>query len=190
MIFLNFPQIRIEQQHALIGLDIKKPDLKTIQGKPLLQIKREMGKLDIETDHVEINVDNYPSYYDLGYRKPADISKDIAGKGREVYLEYVKRTSINGDRLMRIEENTTISDIAVDETFSGEKEVNLAWIRGPEIDVIKAELSMEYTPGRIIFYSQLAQTRVDLDWGKVNVYLKQYPHIDIQVIGGELNITG
>lgn len=49
---------------------------------------------------------------------------------------------------------------------------------------------MEYTPGRIIFYSQLAQTRVDLDWGKVNVYLKQYPHIDIQVIGGELNITG
>lgn len=187
---MNFPQLKIEQQFARIGLEIKQPGLKVEQGKAHLQIKQKMGKLNIRADNVEISAENYSACYDLGYKKPVDVSRDIAQKGREVYIEYVKRTSNNGDRLMRIEENTTFSDIAVEETFSGEKELSLKWKRGPEIDVKKANLEIDYKPGKSFFSSKLAQTKVALDWGKINIYLRKYPNIDIQVVGGELNITG
>lgn len=187
---MNFPQLKIEQQFARISLEIKKPDLKVEQGKAHLQMKKKMADLIIRADNVEINVDNYPSNYDLGYKNTMDLGREIAGKGREVYLQYVKRSSNNGDRLMRIEGNTSISDIAVEENFSEEKELNLKWKRGPEIDVKKAKLEIDYKPGKMVFSSQLGQTNVDLNWGKVNISLRQYPYIDIQVIGGELNIKG
>jgi len=184
---MYFPQLKIDQQFAKIGLDIKPSDFKVDQGKSNLQIIQEMGKLKLKSDIVEIKVNNYPAEYDLGYRNPGDAGKEFAQKGKEAYRQYLSKTSRDGDRLMRIEENTTITDLAVETTYSAPGELSLKWKRGPEIDVTKNNLEIDYQPQKPIFKSQINFTKVDLDWGKVNTRVKQYQDIDISLIGNSLN---
>ena len=99
------------------------------------EIKNHKGKINIKQDKLEISVDNYPPRYDLGYKNIKDLRQQMVQTGKEQALKAIRETAETGDLLMDFQ-NNYIATIAAEQAFNREDvEVQLQYIRSPEIDV-------------------------------------------------------
>ncbi len=99
------------------------------------EIKNHKGKIGIKQDKLEISVDNYPPRYDLGYKNIKDLRQQMVQTGKEQALKAIRETAETGDLLMDFQ-NNYIATIAAEQAFNREDvEVQLQYIRSPEINV-------------------------------------------------------
>jgi hypothetical protein len=185
---MKMPQIKIEQRTGKIGLQIKKPQQSLRQEKSTLEIHQDVGKLKIKKDVVEVNVDNYPARYDLGYKNSSDMVKQSARQGKEAVIKAIGQYSQQGDQLMRIEnKGKPLVQQAKQATQAGKKEIGLRWKRGPKINVKPHKLELDYKPNYPSIKSSMGSVATDLERGTVKVSLDQYNKLKISLTGNRLN---
>ncbi len=185
---MNLPQIQIKQQYAKIGMNIKKPQLNINQNKAKMNIKQPTAKLQIRQKNVNVKIDNYPHRYDLKMKNFTDIRKELKNKSIQKLMGGISRTARNGDRLMRIErKGNNIQQIAAEETFPPQKQLDLKLLRGPNFQVEANKLEIDAQEQKTIIKARVNKPNSNLNWGKVNVRMAQYNDINIYVKGGSVN---
>lgn len=181
-------QLEINQSFAKIGMDIKEPELKLSKSKGEMSLDKGPGEQSIKKKDSKVNIDNYPAEYDLGYRNYKDFMKDFSQKGKKTALSQIAKYANEGDQLMRIESGgDPIVFQAKENSKSIEKDIGIRWKRGPSISVSKDQLDINYNPKNLKGNYTESNVSSELNWGRVNTYLKQKANLEINVRGNNLN---
>ena len=185
---VDMPKVNITQIPNKIGMNIKEPKTNISKQKSNLDVSQQPGDMQINENMVKVNVDNYPAHYDLGYKNYKDFSSENAQKGKQSVLTGIAKYARQGDQLMRIENGgKPLLSQAKAENKPENKEVTLGWKRGPEINVKKPNLKINYNPNKPTVNFQKGSVNSDLDWGKVSTFLRQKENFDIEVRGNNIN---
>ena len=114
-----------------------------IQQKNQPNINQDISKIEINRDQVEININNYPSQYDVGYRNPKDFITEYSQKSLQTGLGAIGQKAQIGDILMEFQEND-ITDVVKLEQEIKQKEVGLSYRRSPEFEVNPGGLHIDF----------------------------------------------
>lgn len=186
---MRLPYISMTQTSAKIGLYIKKPvqeirqpqaELNMRQEWAILEIRREPGKLSIDTSEAQANLD---------LRGPLRRMMDYAEYGQQKALEAIGRISMDGDLLASIEQRGAdpIPEIAFAESgiYQNTEIIAAGSIIGDGIEI-------QYEPGKTTIDVQARGVRMNpevkkpiLDYrrGQIDGYILQKNSLKIEVIG-------
>jgi len=172
---MRLPQIRMEQTHARLGLDIQKPVQELRQPRAVLNMKQEPAKLDIQQPKGQLTIDTSEAQANIDLRGPLRRTRDNADYGRRMWLEAIAKISSNGDRLAAIhKKGNSIADIAqegsliyegkeilaagsivgdgVEIRYEAKKPIINVEVRGVTMDPHIQKAVHEYTPGKVSPY--------------------------------------
>ena len=113
-----------------------------LQERNKADVDSEIGKIKIKKDTVEIKIDNYPSQYDIGYRKTLDFIKERAQKSLANGLEKIGEIARSGDKLMDFK-NYDVAQVVKEEEREEEPEIGLTHRRMPEITVKPPQIEID-----------------------------------------------
>lgn len=143
--------------------------------------------MSISTEKPRVLIDQYQCFAEAGLKNNRDFTREAAQRGYRQVMKYIGQTTQDGHALAAIEKGgNPIADIAVRRAYP-QKEFGLDFIpkSRPEIKVVggvetewekNAEgvnngVKGSYVPG-------FADS--DFTPSKVNIYVKQYPLVDIK----------
>ncbi|AZR73900.1 hypothetical protein BBF96_11170 [Anoxybacter fermentans] len=182
--------IKIYQQPALIGLDIKQPAIKIKQIPS--EIHRQSGKvkLDIKQEYGQVQVDGTRCREKIGFYDYDLFMKKIVREGYKTALEGIQRRVQEGFQMADVHENRGIvAKITAEKAWIKPGQIEVGFKPGPEITYRDGSLAFEpeIKPDKydVSFY----QVNVNLDWGKVNMYLRQKNYIDVKWTGNVLDFV-
>ena len=113
-----------------------------LQERNKADVDSQKDKLKIRKDTVEIKVDNYPSQYDIGYRKTLDFIKERAQKSLANGYKKIGEIAQSGDKLMDFK-NYDIAQVVKEEDREEELDIGLTHRRMPEITVKSPQLEID-----------------------------------------------
>jgi hypothetical protein len=188
---VQFPQIRLQQTYAQIGLKITQP-IQELQQKPAeLSIKQESAKMTIEKKPSQFKVDDEQFWNDLGFKSIPTILQESAQNGRETVLEYIGTKAQEGDQLAKIENKSdAIVGIITDKVLPQKADFNIGFIPSPgsvKIQFTPAEIHIDWKKGGADI--QVTPNKVVHNYtpGKTEVYLQQKQQLQIDFVGTNIN---
>ena len=176
--------ITISQTPALIGIDRTPGKMDMHTELPKLELHQKQAKVNIQTELPKVQIDQYECFADEGLKNNLDLAKDCTQRAYAQAMNYIAKTSEDGDRLSKIElKGTPLADIAKRDAFP-EKEFGYDYIpksapritaidgsvkidpepngqgptNGVEGTYIPGSISYNYTPTQIKFYMKQYNT--------------------------------
>lgn len=188
-----------------MGLSISHTDIKLgiessparleMQSQPARMVfHQNNAKLNINTDPPRVTIDQYECFAEAGLKNNFDLLKEASSRAYQNALDFIGQTAEDGRTLASIENGgNPIAQIAARDAFPVH-EFGIGFIpqSRPKIDVtgsIQIEpvldangatnsVTGDYTPGSLnISY---------IPW-QLNIYVKQYPTINIQYEGNTVD---
>jgi hypothetical protein len=187
------PQLEIRQQSSKIALKSVNPSIEIKKKNVKSKMNCVSGKIEIKSKDAFIKIDNYPSRYDIGFKKTYDFTRDNYRKTQKKVLEIISQYSREGDRLMEYEKKGAITELAKIKTpMRTRRELTLKSIRGPKLDISLPRQEIKHRPGRVkVDISTYTPVKVKLNWGKIKTILVQKANTEItlreQEIGRYVN---
>jgi len=177
---LKVPQIGIDMQYGAIVNSIEYPTIKLKTTKTGVDIKLTPDKLTIKSRDAEVDIDPYPSWYDMGYLKINDLRKKETINNNSRLLEIIAQYVKEGNKLMKIEnKGDPLVEIAKSRLKPREKEIILKGIRGPSYQVTMAELQVQYNKSSLQVEVENQPVKYQFKPGKVESYLARRPRLEI-----------
>lgn len=179
---MHIARIQIRTQDIVLGMETTPHQFHIQQPRGIQEIKQPRPELTIEQPQGELYIDQTRALDALGYVQSSTFSQRIASEGRRILLEGIARKAQEGDRLAAIHQGgDPILDIAWERarletprTLLGEPSVNnvdITYIsNSPRIDVEVRRLEHHYT---------VQKPRLEFVRGSLNIYVKQYPKVEI-----------
>ncbi|PRX32578.1 hypothetical protein BX659_104127 [Orenia metallireducens] len=179
-------RLEIAQTWAKIGLKQTPPKLRVNQRPNTFKLEQIDGKLTIEDKAAEIKIDMSKVRAQLDCKNNKIYSKDIARKGYQESLKGIAEYAAEGDALAAIERkgNPLIAQ-ARKRSFDKDRDIGLKWKVGPEFKVTPNKLDITFKNDDIdgiAINTEPGNVGVDLDWGKIDIYQKQLPKLEIRAV--------
>lgn len=168
---MELAQIRLESQHAKIGIRTTKPVQEIQQPKAELSIEQPKAELTIETTPGKLTIDQTEAWADMDLKHISRRIAEAADKGYQDSLEGIARRAQEGAELMKIENGgKPIAQIAKRNSEGPDLQFNVGWIPShfsvktnyepAKVDIqVKANQPItnaainkpihEYTPGKV-----------------------------------------
>jgi len=170
-----------------LGIERTPCSLRIEKQNARLELHQEHAKVSISTEKPRILIDQYQCFAEAGRMNNSDLAKETSQKAYNQVMKFIGETARDGYTLAAIERGgNPIADIAVRKAYP-QKEFNIAFIprSRPEIEVVGSVNTSwdkngegvnnvvrgNYIPG---------YANSDFTPAKVNIYVKQYPSIDIK----------
>lgn len=187
---MNIPGIQIQQQSARLGTDIEPHQLEIGLRMDNLEIRTENSQLEIDSRPVDVEIDMTEMKQDIGLYNFRDRMQVRVQESIEIAHEAIARYGQVGDRLMDFQ-NNDIADIAFEEMLDDDVTVELGYISPPDFSVQPAELQASLRRAEYEGQSQMAGELNRPDYrfesGRVNIYLRQSPELEIMASGRHLD---
>ncbi|MGE5543436.1 MAG: DUF6470 family protein [Bacillota bacterium] len=183
--------LRINQQFARIGLDIKHPAFDMEIHGTQTQLKITPPQIEIDQEMPRVEIDQTQCFADMGRRTPMELSRQMAEMSRMAGLEGIAQIAREGDLLAAIEKGVDIADVALMNS-QDQDEFDVAAVpeHRPLIAVIRGNLHIDLQRGNVEVSSVNGWVKGYLDWGEVNVFWQQRPAIDIEYVGRRVDVCG
>ncbi|AGB42148.1 hypothetical protein Halha_2274 [Halobacteroides halobius DSM 5150] len=179
-------RLKINQQFAKIGLQIKPPQIKVRQTPGKFKLQQIPGKLKINSKPTKVKVDMTQARADLNYKTQSAYSRQLAKQGQQAALKSIAEYAKEGDKLAAIEKGgKPLIQQAKKNSQNKKRKVGLRWKRGADVKVKVGKQEIEFKKqdfDGVQLNSQPSWPKVDLDWGKVKVYQQQKPKLEIRAV--------
>ena len=181
-------QLRIDQQYAKIGLDIKEPFLNLKTTLPAVELAIKEPQLKMESKRPVIHIDQTKCFADAGRRKPLDFAWYCADLARSDVAAAVDRIVSDGNYLAGIENGNSIPELAaasMDESI----DFNVTFIpkQRPDIWFDLYPVNIDLDRGTVDLQLHRGEFDSNLQRGQVNAYLRQKNYININWEESRLN---
>ncbi|KXS41263.1 MAG: hypothetical protein AWU54_1692 [Candidatus Frackibacter sp. T328-2] len=178
--------LRINQIFGQIGLQQKDPQT-SIEQKPAdISLTQKPGRLSIKSKFTKVKIDQSKARADLNYKNHRIYSKEIAQKGRRAALKAIVTYAQEGDQLAAIEKGRKpIVSQAIKHAYGSQKKLGLKWKQGPEYRVVPGRQNIRFKVNDldgIDFKVKSNRPKVEMQWGKVEVYQNKQPRLEIKVV--------
>ncbi|SJZ44223.1 hypothetical protein SAMN02745118_00859 [Selenihalanaerobacter shriftii] len=179
-------RLEINQRFAQIGLRERKPRMNLQQKDADFKLKQVPGDLKISSKPAKVEIDQTKALADLNYQTPKNYSKKIARKGQQAVLRGIAQYTQEGDQLAAIEKGgKPLIRQAKQRIYEKKRELGLKWKRGPEIKINPSKQNINFKVNEldgIEVNSKPNFPKVNLQWGKVEVYQKQSSNLEIRAV--------
>lgn len=175
-------KIQISQTMGQIGIRVEKANIEIKNSQPKFNIEHKPAKFHISEKSPKFKLDQSHYLVASGNMTTLFLSSTRFEKARKMTMDAIKRIADEGDILMQIEnKGSPISDIAIENTT---KEVSLTVAPMPQNDIVweKGFFELEWSPHEIDIKWEVNEPEITATRHKVEVYMKQWPSIDISVI--------
>lgn len=176
------PMLQIRQTFAQIGIDADLGTQSIRQPRAKLEIRTEPAKLTIEQPQGELVIDQSKAWDALAVGNHLEMMTRMREQGHEVVMETIAKIARQGDRMAMIHlKQDPIPEFAMqvrlqfyNKTFAGPASVNNVEFnytpRRPVIDAADGSVHVQAEPSPV----QYEYIR-----GKLEIYMKQYPSVEI-----------
>lgn len=187
--------IRITTTDARIGIETIPARLERKSNPARMEIKQKQALLEIETVKPRIKIDQYEAFASAGRKNNLDLAVDIAQEGYKQVMEYIAKKASDGDRLAAIHiKRDPIVEFAERDSYV-KRDFNIDFIpkARPKITVEEGEVKVELAGGPNAFFDKVKINFVPHTYetkyipGNVNIYMEQYPSVDIEYIGNNVD---
>ncbi|WP_251554715.1 DUF6470 family protein [Neobacillus muris] len=188
---MQFPQIRISQTNAQIGLRITQPVQEIHQPQAEISIQQVPAEMTIERQPSELRIDQDEAWNQLGLKKLSVLMKDMAAYSRQKGFEAIAKIAAEGEQMAHIElKRDAIVDIAKAKAMPGPADFTIAFIPSygsVHIQYKPSEIHIDWQLGGASSEYQPTKAVHEYTPGKTEVYLQQRPQLEISFVGGNLN---
>lgn len=183
---MQLPQIRIQQQHAMIGIQTKDAKLDIEQGPAKQSIQQPKADLKITTKPGKLTIDQSKALADVGIIPTEESVRKMANEAMQTAVEGAKKRRRQGDRMMKIEQNGHIlPQIAKQNGERAQKQFNIGWI--PSGNAVKfnyqpAEVHIDAKANKPIIHTEQTKNQFHYLPSDIDIYLDQKNVIDIDFV--------
>lgn len=182
-------QLLISTRPGLIGIRTTPGQFNMSNRPARLEMRQEHAKVAIETSRPMLEIDQYQSMAQMGYKKTADVALELAQLGRQKAMEFIANKTDEGNRLKAIEKGgNPIREIAIDKVWpQKQRQGGFTPIVGPEFHATPGEVTITppqvNNPSHIGYEADYIPGELNVQYiaAKVEVYMRQYPEINIDV---------
>lgn len=187
--------IRITTTDARIRIETMSAALERKSNNAKMEIKQNHALLEIETVKPKIKIDQYEAFASAGRKNNLDLALENAQIGYEKAMQYIAQKAADGDRLAAIHiKSDPIVEFAERASYT-KRDFNIDFIpkARPKISVEEGEVNVQLAGGPNAFFDSVqinfVPHRYDTNYvpGKVNIYMEQYPSVDIEYVGNNIN---
>lgn len=175
-------RIQINQTMGQIGIHIEKASLEIKNSHPKFHIENKPAKFHINEKTPKFKLDQSRYLVSSGNMTTLFLSSTRFDKARQMTMEAIKRIADEGDLMMQIEnKGSPVIDIAMQNTM---KEVSVNVATPPQNPIMweKGFFEIEWSPHEVDIKWEVDKPEITATRHKVEVYMKQWPSIDISVI--------
>jgi hypothetical protein len=188
---MDFPFLRMESKFAKLGLNIIKGEQTINQSPAEITIEQPHAELSIETIKGKLSIDQSKAWEDMDLKSIKKRIEEFAQNGFQDNMEGIARNAQQGDQLMKIENKGNVIAIqAESNSRSRELEFNIGWVPSPfsvRISYEPAILNINWKLNNPIITAKVNKPHIEYVSGKVSGEMLQYPELNIEVVGLNIN---
>lgn len=182
--------LRINTTPGQIGIKTKWATLDLKQPKADMDVKTDMPKVQIKTTDPKIKIDQKQCFAEAGIKSPIECSRENSQIARSAAMQGIARRADEGNQLADIhlggdpivEQAAASGDIFLREFVFG-----FIPKSRPKIDVVEGKVDVKYIPGKVNLNVKVNKPILNVNHGKVDIYMKQWPDIKIEYFGESLD---
>lgn len=169
-------QLNINTTNAYIEIKQPKGQLSITQTKPTMAVDRQLPK---------VLIDQSQQFSEAGLKKWLELTEEYAQLGQQQAMKGISRIVEDGNRMAQIQRimPPAIPELVLKNSTSPRVEVNIDFIpkSRPKIDV-EGYLNIDWQLGKTDINYTVGKPIIECTPGKVDIYMKQYPKIEIKYI--------
>lgn len=175
--------IKIQNNLGLIGLKSTQMRIRTQIDEPMLRVRQSLPKVETELEGARVNLDSARCWEEIGLKDTYTFSQANAQKGYEACFSYTGQTAEQGDMMARpdkYELGTILGEYAGRAFDKFDNNVTRIPSSPVDVSVIPARTKTDWQLGEVKGEYKGGKVTVKAMGGKLEVYLRQQPYIDIR----------
>jgi hypothetical protein len=175
--------LQINTTPGLIGINIVQGRQSIQQPMGKQEISQPKAELYIEKELPKVIIDQYQCFAEAGLKKPIDLAKDNSQWSYECFLEGIAMYNEEGNMMAKIENGANpLPSIGENRAFP-RYDFNIDFIpkSRPKIDVT-GYLKIDWNIKKPIINYEVRKPTIDFQRGKVEIFMRQWPSIEINYI--------
>lgn len=180
---MNFPQIRMQSEQALIEIRQLSGKQEIQQAEAVLTIEQPRATMTMESEPARLMIDQTKAWEDMNLYGPLKSTAIQASESKQAVLDGMARRAEQGSALMKLEQagNPLISQ-AIQNGHRSEKQMGITFI--PSAFSVKmtsspAQLDIRVEPNRPNIQATTSPPNIQYERGNVDIRMKQYQSLDI-----------
>lgn len=188
---MSVPQLRMESTKGQIGITTTQPVQEFEQQPADLEIQQPKADLSIETTPGTLTIAQSQAWADMDLKPISKRIEEFAQRGYSDWLDGLSRMAEQGDELMRIENGgQPIADQAKENGEDPMLEFNIGFVPSPfsvKTNYEPPKVNIDWQVNRPIIESRINKPIHGYKPGKVQIDMKQWPSLIIDVTGQEID---
>ncbi|MCK4257408.1 MAG: hypothetical protein KAX49_00425 [Halanaerobiales bacterium] len=182
--------IKITQQPAILGLNIKSPETSIQKKDAVAKHNPASSKVQIQRNKGTVKVNNDAARQGIGIYDSGPFMKRMADKGQQIAFEGIARRVSEGHQMSDIHKNGFIlPKIMANAAWDGTKSVGIKLKPSADVQGQPGSTKIDFKIQPFKMDASSSEFKVDLNWGKVGKYLEQKNYIDIEWTGSLIDLV-
>lgn len=183
-------ELQITQRFARIGLEINDARYELNKQKPDLQMEQIEPDVRIQTTKASLEIDYRPMLESMGFGGIWFMTRSLSAKCNAEFEQNLATTVQTGNRIGKIENDTSIGDAIFDAMAPPESDVTIASLAPIQISYNPAEVHPSAELGDIKYSANLGKVAIDnYVFPSVHAFLEQSPYIKIETVGQAIDLN-
>lgn len=182
--------LRINKTDALIGINTTPAKISMQQPKADFEMTIEEPKLDIHTEHVQVQIDQQQCFNESGLKDFATLTRDNAMEASQAAFQGIARRVSEGNMLADVKNGgNVIAEIAFNNSFTNHVfDIGTMPRSRPKIDFVGGTVDIRVVEGSVDIEARAYKPVIDVQVGDVEIYMRQNPEIEFEYVGKELDV--
>ncbi len=184
--------LQISTQNAELDIRVTRARLDLRQPPADVQMHQKHPRIIMHKEPLQIRIDQRQCFNESGRMDPTALMDHIAGIGKQAVQEGIARIVEEGNRMARFDlKEDAFAEIAYDNSYPV-YEFNMVTMprSRPKIDFVGGNLDIQVDEGYVDIKVEPHGLQTQYQPGKVDIRLKQYPHISFRYIGNNVDSKG
>lgn len=181
--------IRIQKTNALIGISTTPARIRITQPKADFEINQKQPKVNIKTEMGKIKIDQTQCFNEVGLKNNTALTEDMAENSRQAAAEGTARIVSEGNSMAAIENRVNaVAEIAAANSIqTADWNIDFIPKSRPKIDFVGGNVDITVDEGYVEVKSKPNPPIIEVEAGKVEVFLRQKPEIKFEYVGNNLD---
>ncbi|CAG7655454.1 DUF6470 family protein [Paenibacillus allorhizosphaerae] len=181
---MQIPQIQIRQQQAQLSIDTDLGQLEMRQPKATFELRTVAPKLHIHSEEGQLSIDNSRWQDAIGLGHHLESMSRIYSTCKEIAIQGVARRVQEGNRMAAIQTGANVFADLAKESMNDVDNFQFMYLGNASYDNIDIRyesrpVDIQVEEGRVEKNIQMNRAEVQYHLGKRDIYLAQFPKVEI-----------
>ncbi len=179
----------INRVNGQLGINTINTKMQIRQPKADMEIEKKDAKLQIRTEHLKVVIDQQQCFNETGLADNNTLTATNADLGKQAAFEAIARIAEEGNMLAAIENKIdAIAEIAFNNMESKlDYNFTLTPKSRPQISFTGGTVDIQVEDGYVKVHTKPNKPIIDVENGRVEIYLLQQPKLEIRYIGDKFD---